>query len=443
MTKRRALLTFVMVLLVALSVGSLPGAVASSMVAKSLPWAGENPIFSAGVGSSDSPGYLVVGGQTGTWGTFLQYPSLYEVGLGADGTATPLSTIGGRGTVWSGGFSGSEWLISGWGTGKYLNPYFSLYNDSLTGKERLSDYPQVGGAEQEWAGGDIFTVGWNGTTWLLAGLGQGALFQEEGPHNHMSLAFLSPTGDFTDLSQDIPGQMDMILYASAWNGEYWLVGGGWYGWHTGVLYMVSGNDITDITSQISVAVPTFSSIQSIAWNGKYFLIGGVGFLAAFNGTDVIDLTSLLDLALGPSRSLGEVINDSVNAIAWTGQGWMLAGGTPVAAYEGIPSNSAWVASFGPALDLPDFEASSFTDLTTKVLPGEVVQGGGNSTILTLSCAIDRGCAIGGADSAGGLLVWYDGAISVDLSSTVVQNMAYVQWVGISSLPLVRWLGIPG
>jgi hypothetical protein len=379
--------------------------------------------------STSAPAYIIVGGQNGTWGTQTQYPQLYKLTLSNSVYAASLLTVGSTGTVWSGDYNGSTWLISGWGSGKYLNPYITLYNDSLTGKVRLSDYSQIQSEEQEWAGGDVFDVGWNGTAWLLTGLGQGSLYPGDNTTNHMSMAVLSEDGTFTDLSTQIPDQQDMILYANAWNGNYWLVGGGWYGWGEGKLYVLSGDNITDITSEIEKAVPTFNSVQSIAWNGQYFLIGGVGFLAEFDGSTFTDLTPELNQALSPLHILNGTNYNAVNTISWMGETWMLGGGSPVAYYPGVGVRSAWVASFTPGSGAAGLEGSSFADLTSSVLPNYIAQEY-NSTILTMACTTSGGCAIGGADTSGGVLLWYDGTNSIDLSATVYANMSYVQWIGL-------------
>ena len=375
------------------------------------------------------PSYIVVGGQSGDWWYPYQYPELFKFTpnfqspSSYDFSSSPLATLSGQGTVWSGGFNGSNWLISGWGSGKYLNPYISLFNETTTGKTHLGNYSEIGSLEQEWAGGDVFSVGWNGTDWLLTGMGSGSLFPGEDVTNHMSIAVLSSNGTFTDLSPQIPNQDDLILYTNAWNGQYWLIGGGWFGFSTGKLYVLSGGEITDITSQIASAVPTFNSVQSIVWNGQDFLIGGIGFLAEYNGSTFTDLTAQLNSALGMSHSLNNIANNAVNSIAWMGTYWMLAGGTPVAYSYMISNQSAWVATFTP-------ESTSFKDITSAVIPHDILKSDTNSTILTMSCSIWSGCAIGGADSNGGVLLWYNGQKTLDLSSALT-NTTYVQWVELA------------
>ena len=383
--------------------------------------------------TAPAPSYIIAGGQEGSWFSSDQHPELYKLSPDTDFSAASLVPVSGKGTVWSGGYNGSNWLITGWGSGKYLNPYISLYNKTTTSKTRLGNYSEIGSEEQEWAGGDVFAVGWNGTDWLLTGMGSGYL-PGLGLSNHMSMAVLSANGTFTDLSAQIPEQQDLILYANAWNenSSYWLVGGGWFGAPKGALFVLSGDTITNITSEIASAVPSFNSIQSIVWNGRYFLIGGVGFLAEYDGSTFTDLTAQLDQALGnPSQMLSDVTDNAVNAIAWTGTYWLIGGGTPVA-YDGPWSHGAWVVSLsqrsGEAAG--DTSATIFTDLTSSVIPSSVLNDGGDSTILTIFCSTSAGCAIGGSDSGFGILLWYNGARTTDLSATVNSSMSYVQWVGM-------------
>jgi len=383
----------------------------------------------------DSPSYIMAGGQYGDWWTPSQYPELFEFSptLNGQGTygfsASPVATIGNQGTVWSGGFNGSNWLVTGWGVNQGLDPYFAVFNESEN-QVNLGNTTEIGTIQSEWSGGDVFSVGWNGTDWLLTGMGSGVLYSGDDISNHMSIGLLSSNGTFTDLSQQIPNNQDMILYANAWNGNYWLIGGGWFGISAGVLYVLSGNTLTDITSEIAAAVPTFNSIQSIVWNGQYFLIGGVGFLAEYNGTTFTDLTPQLNSALDQSHSLANVTDNAVNAIAWMGSYWMLAGGTPVAYQSGVSNQSAWVASFTPA---SDNSSTTFKDITSTVIPHDILQSSTNSTILSMSCWAWSGCALGGADSNGGVLIWFDGQKSVDLSSQLNQNVTYVQWVGLGNV----------
>ena len=78
------------------------------------------------------PSYILAGGQNGLWFTSAQYPELYKVSFTSDEPVTvPLSTAPNSGTVWTGGWNGSDWLITGWGNGgsNGLNPYFDIYDN--------------------------------------------------------------------------------------------------------------------------------------------------------------------------------------------------------------------------------------------------------------------------------------------------------------------------
>ena len=208
--------------------------------------------------TSSLPSYILAGGQNGLWFTPSQYPELYKVSFSNNEHVTvPLSTAPGLGTVWTGGWNGSNWLITGWGDAYGLNPYYDVYDGQAQSEQNFSNYAQASAAEQEWSGGDVFSSTWNGSTWLLTGMGSGVLDPGYGATNHYSMAFLTSNGTFIDLSQSIPDNRDGILYASAWNGENWLVGGGFYNFNLGVLYSVSPDgNIVDITNLLRTMGPS-------------------------------------------------------------------------------------------------------------------------------------------------------------------------------------------
>lgn len=376
--------------------------------------------------SSSFPSYILAGGQIGQWFTLTQNPSLYSISfVNNTATSTPLDVIPNLGTVWTGGWNGSNWLITGWGQSQGLNPYIAYYNSQAQSQVNSSNYPQASVAEEEWNGGDIFSATWDGSMWLLTGMGSGALPLDGWISNHYSMAFLTQNGTFVDLSSSIPNNMDGILYASSWNGNYWLVGGGYYGFDTGVLFTVSPDgNIVEITSTITQWVPDFSSVQSIAWNGTDWMIGGVGFLAEYNPSTggVYDLTGALDSILNTNDSLSNSETNSVNSIVWTGSEWMFAGGVPIA-YVGNESQTAWVASMDPQNDV-------FTDLTTQAIPSSILSSP-MSSILSMACD-DSGCVLGGFAGNNPVLLWYNGQSTTDLSGAIpAGDMTYVQWVGIS------------
>jgi hypothetical protein len=167
-------------------------------------------------------GYLLVGGQSGSWFTNSQFPRLLQISL-SNKTARRLDPVTGEGTVWSGDYNGSDWLISGWGTDDGSgspNPYLYVFN----GTNALSDQVEDS-AEAEWNGGDVFSISSNGSTWFLSGMGSGILPSlSYNATNHLSAGLFNGT-TFTDLSYELPQQMDGILYANAFGDNEWLVGG--------------------------------------------------------------------------------------------------------------------------------------------------------------------------------------------------------------------------
>jgi len=351
---------------------------------------------------------VLVGGQNGTWFKSGQWPRLYVVYLQND-SAVQLSPVQGAGTVWGGGFNGSQFLISGWGTDDASEgPYVFLYDAGNVVAERSLDYY---GEASSWSGGDVFAASYNGKEWLLSGLGSGPLpSYRADAENHMSLGTFNGTV-FTDLSNLVPNQHDDILYANAWNGLYWLIGGGYRG--DGRIFSFDGSRIVDLTRQAKHAIPNFASVQSIEWNGDYWLIGGIGFLAEYDGHNFVDLTQQLKTAVGTRNFY------SVNAIAWDGQSWMIGGGTPVAQ---VTSSQAWIATYTSA---------GFVDLSSA-LPSYISNAIRTSSILTITAA-NESWVIGGYSGNQGTLFVYDGVYLTDYSS-VVSDMTYVNWV--SSLDLV-------
>jgi hypothetical protein len=209
---------------------------------------------------------------------------------------------------------------------------------------------------------------------------------------------------FTDLSSLVPNQQDAILYTNAWNGEYWLVGGGYL--RNGVLFTFDGRAIVDLTGQAESAISNFASVQSLGWNGQYWLIGGVGFLAEYDGHTFVDLTQQLE------HTVSSAIQ-SVNAIAWNGQSWIIGGGTPLA--QLTPSH-AWVATY---------TSSGFVDLSST-LPSYVSNVTQTSSILTIT-SVNGFWMIGGYTGNEGILLAYSDGFFTDYSR-LVSGLTYVNWV---------------
>lgn len=367
----------------------------------------------ASINSNPDNIYIIAGGQNGSWFKPAQYPRLYQIFL-SNGTSKRLDPVPSKGTVWSGDWNGSIWLISGWGENDSLaspsNPYLDLFNGTV-----LSDNPSNVSQEAEWDGGDIFASSSNGTDWFVSGLGSGVLpSYNKGVTNHFSAGLFNGT-TFTDLSSELPQQWDGILYSNAYNGSEWLVGGGWN--YAGVLFAFNGTRFTDLTTQLESKGGHSGSITSIGWNGQYWLIGGTGFLAMYNGSSFTDLTNNLNQSVNLNEGQMNGM-DAVNAIAWNGTTWLLGGGTPVADDTG-PS-SAWLAAFN---------STTFTNLTSD-LPDYAVHPSVTASILTIApYPIANTWVIGGYSNNQSMLLTFNGGIS-DYSN-LVNGSTYVDWVGVA------------
>jgi hypothetical protein len=267
-------------------------------------------------------------------------------------------------------------------------------------------------AEFSWRGGDVFAASYNGREWLLSGLGSGILPSfSPAQVNHQSLATFDGNKNFTDLSGDVPEQKDQILYANAWNGKLWLIGGGYD--YSGVLYSYNGSIFQDLTPQLRRMVTTFGSIQSIAWNGNYWLIGGMSFLAKYENNEFTDLTPELASSLGWT---GWCCN-SVNTIAWNDAEWMLGGGSPIAQ---LAEGTAWLASYS---------LNRFVNLSPNL--GEAVTDAYESSVLTVA-STGQSWTIGGYANDHAILYLYAASTFTPLFN-LVNSFTYVNWVGAGAL----------
>jgi len=352
--------------------------------------------------NAPSEGYVFVGGQNGTWFEQGQSPRVYQIYL-QNFSSVQLNPVRSGGTVWGGGFNGSQLLISGWGSDDASSgPYLWLYNGAqVVTSGSLDDYGQA----SSWSGGDVFSASYNGKEWLLSGLGSGPLGTYSGSEatNHMSLGTFNGSV-FTDFSGFVPNQRDAILYTNAWNGHYWLVGGGYL--QDGALFTFNGSTIVDLSEQAENAVHNFASVQAVGWNGQYWLIGGIGFLAEYDGHTFTDLTQQLQNTLSNEFR-------SVNSIVWNGQSWIIGGGTPVA--QLTPSH-AWFATY---------TSPGFVDVSSA-LPSYVSNGSQSSSILTIT-SMNGVWVMGGYSGNQGILLAYNDGFVTDYSS-LVTGLTYVNWI---------------
>jgi hypothetical protein len=410
--------------------------VLSSIIVSLLAIVSFTTLDSAASSAQVSAPYLLVGGQYGTWFTPSQSPRFLQVSTSNPPKVNNLTSSfdSTAGTVWTGATNGSQWLISGWMNNISVShdPHIYLYSAAQMKPVKISNYSSIDKAMSTWWGGDIFTASWGAQPheWLVAGLGSGCAPKffscsstKGGPTgcgsqvcpNHMALGLFNGK-KFVDLSQRLPFD-DFILYASAWNGEYWLVGGGYLS--NGILFTY--NPSTDAIAIITTSVP--ATVTSIGWNGKYFLVGGMGFLDSYNGRALSSLTASFNGAVKEKLSYP----NSVDSILWNSSTstWYLAGGLPMSLTPGLAGSSAkaWVASY---------KAGSFVDLTAKIIPAKILH---NSLSAVLSMAFDgEELYVGGYYSSNGgstnhdMLLLSNGKSTSNLSSKLGE-MSYVDWLG--------------
>ncbi|MDA4111347.1 MAG: hypothetical protein OK439_02330 [Thaumarchaeota archaeon] len=289
-----------------------------------------------------------------------------------------------------------------------------------------------------WWGGDIFTASFGGKgNWLVAGLGSGCLpsFQpgcsSNGGgstgcptlcYNHMGLGLFNGS-NFIDLSGAkgfAAHQADFILYASGWNGHYWLVGGGYQSSEILFRFNPKLNTFSFLTTAIQSATGAQGAVTSIAWNGKTWMIGGMGFLASYNGQSFTSLTAQLNSALSSAHKLA--YPNSVNKIIWNAKTstWVMGGGLPIALTGS--GQRAWVASYKSS-NSPAFK--NMPAIPTALLTSD-------SAVLSLSYSRST-LVIGGYDTPSsnkGVLLFFNNATStITDMSKALGNMGYVDWVG--------------
>ncbi|MGD0689670.1 MAG: hypothetical protein ABSA50_07865 [Candidatus Bathyarchaeia archaeon] len=371
------------------------------------------PNVASGLATARGESYLLVGGQNGGWFQSGQTPRLYKIML-SDFSVSKLTPVSSEGTVWTGGWNGSQWLVSGWGvdpgaTGS--DPYLYLYDGQ---KQVVGGSLNQFASEASWHGGDVFAVSYNGHEWLLSGLGSGSLGEGRQPSNHMALGLFDGY-HFTDLSSEVPNQWDAILYANAWNGHYWLVGGGWEG-NDGELYRFDGMNFTDLSFQLESVMHQFHSVQAIQWNGDYWLVGGVGFLVKYDGQKFTDLTPGLNAAISARhvRNLSSCCN-AVNALEWNGASWQIGGGAPISVTE---PGTVWIVNY---------DGAKFTDLT-PLIQSYIANPSQSSSILTITYS-DASWFYGGYADGKGILLSYANHTMADLSYLIGDEMSTVNWVG--------------
>ena len=322
--------------------------------------------------------FALVGGQTGMWFSPKQDASLLQIANRNENSIISSQS----GTVWTGDSNGTDWLVGGYGGSG--EPKLYILGEHATSIQNLSS---------EWDGGDIFAISHNTTGWLISGMGSGTLpSYSKLRTNHLSLGFLNYDGNFTDLSASLPVEFDGALFASAYNGSDWLIGGG-YGTN-GVLVEYNGTGFRDLTPA------GIGAVHAISWNGKEWLIGGMGFLSVYkDGT-------FYPISVRWSSFL------SVNSIVWNGTDWLIGGGPEIG--NTMESGFGWLGTYSIA-----------TGFVIVAIPSNI-----DSSVLSVASFGNGSWLAGGYVENKAQLVQYSSSGDLtDNYSVLLGNMTYVNWLG--------------
>lgn len=127
----------------------------------------------------------------------------------------------------------------------------------------------------------------------------------------------------------------------AWNGDYWLIAGAAGRMEKGVLVRYDGENFIDLRSEAGFQVPfpisggmNVGTIDALAWNGSEWLIAGGGYckggglLKSYDGMRFLNLTQPLRTYSSKEEFSQAIRNISgihcVSAIAWNGSEWVLS-----------------------------------------------------------------------------------------------------------------------
>lgn len=157
--------------------------------------------------------------------------------------------------------------------------------------------------------GGVFPVGWNGSSWLIAG-------QTTIGNTTEGSAIALQDGHITNLTSLVaPYFQEQGIWIAGWNGEGWLLGGN--NTQGAVLVYLHGDSVTNLGSLLPNNRPG-DWIQALAWNGSGWLVGGQGIFGAYENGRFTNL-----LPQSPFTSGGVLSMD------WNGSSW-LVGGSPLA-----------------------------------------------------------------------------------------------------------------
>ncbi|MCI4358610.1 MAG: hypothetical protein L3J99_06245 [Thermoplasmata archaeon] len=195
--------------------------------------------------------------------------------------------------------------------------------------------------------GGLYPVVWNGTAWLIAG--QVNASSNTGP----ALVFLHGNR-VVDRTSTVASYFHLgWIWTAGWDGQGWLVAGNATSGAAAVY--LAGGRVTDLTPLLPHDHPG-DWIQWVGWNGSSWLLGGGGMFASFRAGAMTDLL--------PGSPF---VNGGVYGGAWNGTRWLVGGQPDSLAY--VDGN---VVHEGPSLPGP----SSGWVNAVVVVPGGWLAGGG-------------------------------------------------------------------
>ncbi len=147
------------------------------------------------------------------------------------------------------------------------------------------------------------------------------------------------------------------LKDAVWNGEYWLIAGSTG--ERGLLVRYDGGKFTDLSEEAGFSAPSptggrrMGSVDALAWNGSVWLIAGGGYckggglLKSYDGGRFVNLTPPPETYSSKEEFIHALRNISgihcVAALAWNGSEWLLSSlfpGGRVIEYNGSAFNEA-------------------------------------------------------------------------------------------------------
>lgn len=181
-------------------------------------------------------------------------------------------------------------------------PVFAALTSSSAGPTVVNETSVV---ESYFFEGGVYAIAWNGSSWLIGGqrspggADQGVLVALSGN------AVTNLTGS---IANDFAGGG---VWSVGWNGTSWLIGGN--SSKTATLLGLSDGSFTDLSSRL-VGHGSHPWVQMLAWNGDEWMVGGHGVFGLWTSTGYIDL-----FPTSPFQKGG------VYASAWNGTSWLVGG----------------------------------------------------------------------------------------------------------------------